>query len=302
MHSFDIIVVGGGMAGLSAAFYGAWLGRKVMLAERQMFGGQLVNAATVENYPGFADPVPGADLVAHARMQAMRFGAEMEYVEITSIESRDAAFLVRSAETVYESPTVIVATGGRGRRLKVKGEVEFEGRGVSYCATCDGAFFAEKPVVVVGGGDSALEEALYLANIASRVTLVHRGSAPIGSTTLIARAKEKTNIEWLAEREIAEIRGNDSVEELRLNDGSLLSVRGVFIAIGCDPETSLLEGLADLGESGHAVVDLQMQTSVPGLFAAGAVRQASSGQLASVVGDGVTAAVACHARLAQVKG
>jgi thioredoxin reductase (NADPH) len=193
---------------------------------------------------------------------------------------------------------VIVATGGTHRHLGVKGEVELEGRGVSRCAACDGAFFAEKPVAVIGGGDTALDEALYLANITSKVSIVHQGKAPTASATLIQRVKENRKIEWIADAAVTEIVGNDSVEGLRLSDGSVFAVAGAFIAIGFEPGTSLLQGLADLDASRHAKVDLQMRTAVPGLFAVGSARQGSSGQLVSVAGDGVTAAIACHSRLA----
>jgi thioredoxin reductase (NADPH) len=165
MEQYDIAIIGGGMAGLSAALYGGWLGGKVMLAERQMFGGQIVNANQIENYPGFPDGILGADLVSQVRTQALKFGAKMQYLEIASIEKHGQAFRLFSAEDSCEAQTVIVATGGTHRHLGVKGEVELEGRGVSRCAACDGAFFAEKPVAVIGGGDTALDEALYLANI-----------------------------------------------------------------------------------------------------------------------------------------
>jgi thioredoxin reductase (NADPH) len=294
MESCDIFIVGGGVAGLSAALYGGWLGRRVILAEREMFGGQIVNAGKIENYPGFHEPILGADLGAQLRMQALKFGARMQYLEITSLERRDAIFYLGSAEAAYEAGTVIVATGGRVRRLDVKGESEFAGRGVSYCATCDGAFFADKPVAVIGGGDTALDEALYLAETCSRVAIIHRGRAPNASSTLVRRARETPRIEWIAETEVAEILGDDSVEGLRLTNGSTHAANGVFVAVGYEPQTSLLRGIADIDEGGHAKVDLHMQTSVPGLFAVGSARQGSSGQLASSAGDGVTAAIFSH--------
>jgi thioredoxin reductase (NADPH) len=294
MAQYDIVIVGGGMAGLSAALYGGWLGRKVLLAERQMFGGQIVNADRIENFPGFPDGILGADLVARVRTQAMKFGAEMQYIEITSMEKHAQGFRLHSAEDSCEAVSVIVATGGTHRRREVKGELELEGRGVSGCATCDGAFFADKPVAVIGGGDTALDEALYLAGITSKVTIVHQGRLPVASAALVQRAKENEKIAWLAEASVTEILGNDAVEGLRLSDGSNLSAAGVFIAIGFEPETSLLNGLVDLDPSGHVPVDLQMQTAISGLFAVGSARQGSSGQLASIAGDGATAAVSCH--------
>ncbi|MGE5306031.1 MAG: NAD(P)/FAD-dependent oxidoreductase, partial [Alphaproteobacteria bacterium] len=294
MEQYDIVIVGGGMAGLSAALYGGWLGRKVFLAERQVFGGQIVNADQIENYPGFPDGVLGADLVSNVRMQAMKFGAKMAYAEIACLKQEGSGFCLNSSEQAYAAGAVIIATGGRQRALGVGGEAEFEGRGVSRCATCDGAFFAEKSVAVVGGGDTAFDEALYLANVAAKVTIVHKNSQPTASATLMARARENPKIELAGNATVEEIIGGDSVEGVRLSNGSQLPVDGVFIAVGFEPETSLLQNFVRLDGGGHASVDLQMQTGVPGLFAVGAARQGNAGQLASVAGDGVTAAMAAH--------
>jgi thioredoxin reductase (NADPH) len=294
MEHYDIIIIGGGMAGLSGALYGGWLGRKVFLAERQMFGGQIVNADQIENYPGFTDGILGADLVSQVRMQAMKFGAKMAYTEITGIKPEAPGFRVESSEEAYAAPAVIVATGGRQRALGIPGEVEFEGKGVSHCATCDGTFFSEKSVAAIGGGDTAFDEALYLANITAKVTIVHKDSQPAASAALMARARENPKIKVLGNSTVERIIGADSVEGLRLADGSQLPVAGVFIAVGFEPETILLQDLVKLDAGGHAVVDLQMQTGVPGLFAVGGARQGNVGQLASAAGDGVTAAIAAH--------
>ena len=302
MEQYDIVIVGGGMAGLSAALYGGWLGRKVFLAERQMFGGQIVNADQIENYPGFPEGVLGADLVSHVRMQALKFGATMAYTEITALKQAGPRFHLEASEGAYAARAVIIATGGRQRTLGVAGEVEFEGKGVSRCATCDGTFFAGKSVAVIGGGDSAFDEALYLANITEKVTIVYKDSQPAASFTLMARAKRNAKIELLENTTVEQIIGTDSVEGIRLSNGSQLPVAGVFIAIGFEAETILLRDLVKLDGGGHASVDLQMQTSVPGLFAVGAARQGSAGQLASAAGDGVTAAMAVHRYLRDCEG
>jgi thioredoxin reductase (NADPH) len=294
VEHYDIVIIGGGIAGLSAALYGGWLGRKVFLAERQMFGGQIVNADQIENYPGFPDGILGADLASQVRMQAMKFGAKMAYTEIMGFTQEGLSFLLEGSEEAYAARAVIVATGGRQRALGIPGEVELEGKGVSHCATCDGAFFAEKSVAVIGGGDTAFDEALYLANVTEKVTIVHKDSEPAASATLVARAKENPKFELRGNSTVEEIIGADSVEGLRLSDGSQLPVAGVFIAVGFEPETSLLRDCVTLDAGGHAAVDLQMQTGVPGLFAVGAARQGNSGQLASAAGDGVTAALAAH--------
>jgi thioredoxin reductase (NADPH) len=227
-------------------------------------------------------------------MQAVKLGAKMAYTGITGIKQEGLGFRLESSEEAYAARAVIIATGGRQRALGVPGEVEFEGKGVSHCATCDGAFFAEKSVAVIGGGDSAFDEALYLANVTEKVTIVHKGSQPAASATLIARAKENPKIELLGNSAVEGIIGADSVEGLRLANGSQLPVAGVFIAVGFEPETILLQDLVKLDAGGHVPVDLEMQTGVPGLFAVGAARQGNAGQLVSAAGDGVTAAIAAH--------
>ncbi|HUC97119.1 MAG TPA: FAD-dependent oxidoreductase, partial [Candidatus Polarisedimenticolaceae bacterium] len=194
----------------------------------------------------------------------------------------------------YDAQSVIVATGGNPRRLGIKGEVELEGLGVSRCATCDGAFFAQKPVAVIGGGDTALDEALFLAGIASKVTIIHQTEQPTASAALVNRAKEIDKIEWITSAAATEIIGSGSVEGVRLNNDKQIATAAVFIAIGFEPETALLRGLVHLDSMDHAPVDLHMQTSIPGLFAVGSARQGSSGQISSVTGDGVTAAIFSH--------
>ena len=300
MERFDIAIIGGGMAGLSAALYGGWLGRKVFLTERQMFGGQVVNADQIENFPGFPDGILGADLVSQVRMQALKLGANMQYLETTAIKIDGSGFRLTTTEEPIQAKTVIVATGGKHRVLGIKGEIEFEGRGVSRCATCDGAFFQNQPVAVVGGGDTALDEALYLSNIASRVTIIHQQTTPIASETLLRRAREIPKLEFVADARVEEILGTDSIASLRLSNGTNLTVAGLFTAIGFEPDTSLLKDLVQLDPIGHAPVDIHMQTTVTGLFAAGSARQGNAGQLASAAGDGVTAAVAAHRYLANI--
>lgn len=294
MDQYDIAIVGGGMAGLSAALYGGWLGRTVFVAERQMFGGQIINADQIENYPGFTDGILGADLVSALRTQALKFGAKMQYLEIAGIEAREDGFRLTAVEEPIEAKTVIIATGGKPRALGVQGESGLAGRGVSHCATCDGPFFAAKPVAVIGGGDTALDEALYLSKMASNVTIIHEGETPSASATLVRRAQEATNIEFVANATVQEIIGTDSLEGVRLTNSSSLNIAGLFIAIGFEPEIRFVKNLLEVDPMGHIAVDLHMMTSVPGIFAIGYARQGSAGQLASVSGDGVTAAVAAH--------
>jgi thioredoxin reductase (NADPH) len=294
MEQYDIVIIGGGMAGLSAALYGGWLGRSVFLAEKQMFGGQVVNADQIENYPGFTDGVLGADLVSQVRMQAMKFGVRMQYLEITALVKGGNGFILQTNEEPMEAKAVIVATGGRPRLLGIAGETKLEGKGVSRCATCDGAFFQEKPVAVIGSGDTALDEALYLANICGKVTIVHQTAEPTASATLIQRAKENPKIDFVANTTAESIVGTDAVEWVKLSNGFQLQVDGVFLAIGFEPATSILKDLVQLDPMGHVPVDIHMQTSVPGLFTVGAARQGNAGQLVTAAGDGVTAVLAAH--------
>jgi thioredoxin reductase (NADPH) len=294
MDIYDIVVVGGGMAGLSAAMYGGWLGRRVFLAERQMLGGQIVNADRIENYPGFPDGILGADLVSQVRLQAIKLGAKMSYLDILGVETHGNEFRLRTTEEPIEAKTLIIATGGKHRTLGIKGEIELEGRGVSHCATCDGAFFQNQPVAVVGGGDTALDEALYLSKVASKVTIIHTDEISSASATLVRRAKEASSIEIVANATVEEIIGSDFVQGVRLTNSLKMNIAGLFIATGFEPETSLFEHLLEFDPRGHIAVDLHMETSVRGIFAVGYSRQGSAGQLASVAGDGVTAAVAAH--------
>lgn len=299
MEQRDILVVGGGMAGLSAALYGGWLGRSVTVVEREMLGGQIVNADQIENFPGFPDGILGADLVAQTRLQIMKFGAQSTYDEVEAIEPTSGGYRVRTAEAEYQTKAVIVASGGARRSLGVKGEEEFEGRGVSHCATCDGAFFVDVPVAVVGGGDTALDEALFLTQLVSKVTIIHRREELRASVTLLARARANPKIEFVFNAVVDEIGGHDHVEGLTIRDmstqsSSHLPVSGIFVCVGFEPATGFLAGLMDLDPMGHIPVDVNMQTPVPGILAVGDARQYSVGQLAAAAGDGVTAAVSAH--------
>jgi thioredoxin reductase (NADPH) len=299
MNRYDMVIVGGGMAGLSAALYGGWLGRSVLLIERAVMGGQIINADRIENFPGFPDGILGPELVTQTRLQAVKFGANAVYGEVSSIQPEGESWVVQAGDEGHEAKTVIVASGGKRRTLGLKGEKEFEGKGLSHCATCDGAFFAGQPVAVVGGGDTALDEGLVLTQVVSKVTVVHRLSTLDASRTLMDRAKENPKMDFLLDSELEEISGRDVVENvqvrnLKIQSSLPLPVSGIFICTGFEADTGILKGLVDLDPQGHVAVDVNLNTSAPGIFAAGYARQGSAGQLASVAGDGVTAAVAAH--------
>ena len=299
MDHYDIVIVGAGMAGLSAGLYAGWLGHSALVLERELVGGQVINADRIENFPGFLEGISGADLITQTRTQAVRFGMKTAYQEAKEIHPSGENWLVRATESEYEAKAVIVASGGRRRALGVKGETELEGRGISHCATCDGPFYIDKPVIVVGGGDTALDEALFLTAFASKVTILHRGSNLDATPTLIQRAKANPKVEFMLDSALEEICGSSGVEAVRVRNvktqgSSSLAVAGIFICVGFEAATGFLNGLVNLDSQGHVEVDLFMQTSMPGIFAAGYTRQRTSGQLVSVAGDGVTAAVAAH--------
>ncbi|MGH7847218.1 MAG: NAD(P)/FAD-dependent oxidoreductase [Candidatus Binatia bacterium] len=299
MDRYDFVIVGAGMAGLSAGLYAGWLGHPTLVLERELVGGQVINADRIENFPGFPDGVSGADLITQTRTQALRFAIKTAYQEAKEIQQVGKNWLVRATESEYEAKAVIIASGGRRRALGIKGETELEGRGVSHCATCDGAFYPDKPVIVLGGGDTAVDEALFLTAFASKVTILHRGNDLDASPTLIRRAQENPKIEFILGSILEEICGGSAVETVRLRNvktqgSSSLAVAGIFICVGFEAATGFLRGLVNLDPQGHVEVDLSMQTSKAGIFAAGYARQRTSGQLVSVAGDGVTAAVAAH--------
>lgn len=292
----DLVIVGGGAAGLAAGLYAARSRLDAVLVERMGTGGQLVNVDRVENYPGFPDGIAGYELGPLFAQQAMDAGLEIEYGEVQAIAAGKDRHQVATEGEQYLARSIILAGGSSLARLGVPGEAEFEGNGVSYCATCDGEFFRDQPVVVVGGGDSAFDEALYLANVASQVTLVHRRAefraAVIAQERIFAHPKCRV----LRETIVGAIVGDETVRAIEIEstangDRSRLDAAGVFIYTGLAPNTSYLRGVIELDGGGHVVADQRLQTSVPGVFAAGDLRQFSARQAASSVGDGVTAAI-----------
>jgi thioredoxin reductase (NADPH) len=294
-----LAIIGGGTAGLSAGLYAARHRADAVLFERLGLGGQLINVDRVENFIGFPEPISGYELGPKMADHAMSSGLQIDTREIVSLAQQGDIWRLDlgEGEEPVLAQAVIVATGSQLARLGVPGEEEFAGMGVSYCATCDGEFFRGKPVAVVGGGDSALDEALYLAEIAERVTVIHRDQALGGTPSTRERLLEQANVQVVANRVVTEITGDDLVNGVRLAqpDGGPadpLEVAGVFIYVGLKPQTGLLRGLAELDALDHVAVDQNMATSRPGLFAAGDIRQHSARQLATAAGDGVTAALA----------
>ncbi len=293
----DLLIVGGGASGLAGGIYAARSRIDTVLLERMGAGGQLINVDRVENYPGYPDGIAGHELGPLMAQQAMDAGLNFEYGEVTGLRpgAADGRHEVESEGESYLARAVILACGSSLSKLGVPGETEFEGNGVSYCATCDGEFFRDQPVVVIGGGDSALDEALYLSNVASSVTIIHRRDAFRAERIACERIDERPNCTVLWSSTITRIDGGSTVAgvEVLASDGSVsaLAVAGVFIYVGLSPNTAFLDGTVELDSGGHVVIDARLQTSVPGIFAAGDLRQFSARQIAASTGDGVTAAI-----------
>lgn len=292
----DVVIAGGGPSGLAAGLYTARARHRTVLIERGVIGGQISLTELVENYPGVPQ-VNGFDLAQTMLKQAESYGMEAEYVEVAGIERQDRKWLVRTGGGDFAAKAVIITTGADYNRLGVPGEERLTGRGVSYCATCDAAFFKGQEVALVGGGDAAMDEGLFTSRFAEKVHVIHRRDALRASRILQERAFANPKMNFVWNTVIEEVLGEDHVTGVRLRnlvtgEENMLPVAAVFIFIGNHPNTDFLKGLAKTDAAGHILVDDWMRTGVPGLFAAGDVRQDSARQVASSVGDGVTAAIA----------
>ncbi|MGI8926102.1 MAG: thioredoxin-disulfide reductase [Tepidiformaceae bacterium] len=300
MNDHDIAIIGAGGAGLTAALYAARARRKTVVFERLLTGGQIATTDVVENFPGFPDGINGFDLGQLFLRQAEKFGAHMAYEAVTALEALpDGRFLLRTEAEQYRARAVIVTAGADYNKLGIPGETELTGRGVSYCGTCDAAFFPGQEVAVVGGGDAALDEALFITRYASRVHVIHRRGALRASALLQERAFANPRIDFTWDTVVEAIEGKELVESVVLRDVKTgatrpMAIGAIFIFIGQTPNSGLLRGLVDIDGGGHAAVDLSMRTSVPGLFVAGDVRVDAARQLISACGDGATAAIAAE--------
>ena len=295
-RDYDIVVIGGGPAGLSCGLYAARGRHRTVLLEKGVIGGQIALTEAVENYPGISS-VNGFDLGQDMHKQAESHGMETEYVGVDGLERQEKQWLVRTQADDFLAKAVIVTSGADYDKLGIPGEERLTGRGVSYCATCDAAFFKEQEVAVVGGGDAAVEEAMFAARFASKVTLIHRRDELRAGRILQERAFANPKMEFLWNSVVTEVQGDNEVTTLSLNnrvsgEDSTLSVAALFIFIGQHPNTDFLEGLVAMDNGKHVLVDEWMATGLGGLFAAGDIRQNSARQVASSVGDGVTAAIA----------
>lgn len=293
---YDLIIIGSGPAGLSAAIYGRRAGLDLLVIEKApMSGGQVLNTYEVDNYLGMPG-MNGFDMGMQFRAHADRLGVEFREGRVTSIENRGDKKLVALEGEALETKTVILATGAEHAHLNVAGEEKLTGRGVSYCATCDGAFFRGKTVAVAGGGDVALEDAIYLARTCEKVYLIHRRDELRGAQVLQQELKALPNVEFLYSHVVVEIQGEDAVENLRIRDLkteeiSDLAVDGIFVAVGIHPDTELIRDMADCDEGGYVLAGEDCATNVPGLYAAGDIRRKPIRQIVTAVADGANAAV-----------
>ncbi|QGP91801.1 Thioredoxin reductase [Neomoorella glycerini] len=299
----DLLIIGGGPAGLTAALYGARGGLDTVVLEMGAPGGQAGQTDRIENYPGFPEGINGMELAMKFAEQAQRFGARIEMTTVQRVELNGEIKKVFTGSGEFTARAVIIASGAHPRPLGVPGEEEFRGRGVSYCATCDGAFFRDKKVAVVGGGDSAVEEALFLTRFASQVTIIHRRDALRATKVLQERARDNPKISFHWNTVVTGIMGREKISSLELKDVKSGVTReeafdGVFIFIGLEPNTGFLKGALTLDSQGYIITRENLATSIPGVFAAGDVRAKDFRQVSTAVGDGAVAAMAAERYLA----
>lgn len=291
-----VLILGSGPAGLAAALYAARAELQPVVLTGMELGGQVSLTYTVENYPGFPDGVGGQEMVEKFQKQAERFGARIEYDTAVEVNLSQRPFRVKTYNTTYLAEALIITTGATPRHLNIPGETELTGRGVSYCATCDGYFFKDKDVVVVGGGDSALEESLFLTRYASSVTIVHRRDELRAGAVLQSRALSNPKIKFIWDTVIEEVNGTDAVKTVCLKNLKTGQVRelatdGVFIFIGHTPNTQLFKGQLEMDEGGYLVTDKLMRTNIPGVFAGGEVADPHYRQVITSAGMGAAAAI-----------
>ena len=303
---YDVVIIGGGPAALAAATYAARGELRTLVLERGALGGQVALTDGIDNYPGFPEGVSGAELTERMTTQAQRFGAEVRTEEVTRLRLDGEVKVSVTAKGEYRSATVIIATGADPRLLNVPGETELRGRGVSYCGTCDGPLFKGKKVVVVGGGDSALKEALFLTKFASEVVIVHRRQGLRAEKIYQTEAKKNPKISFQLDVVVERILGENLVEgveirNVKTQDKQVIECQGVFIFVGHVPNTEFLCDLFGTGCGEHISADKDMMTSVRGIFAVGDVRRDSRRQVATAVGEGATAAMAAEELISQMR-
>jgi len=292
---YDVIIIGGGPAGLTAGLYASRANLNSLLIEKGLVGGQISTAEKVDNYPGFPDGIDGFELTDLMHRQATKYGLKTIIAEVADVKPQKKQIVIKTTEGDYTARALIVASGSDRQKLGIPGEKEFTGKGVAYCATCDAAFFRDVPVVVVGGGNAAITEALHLTKFASKVTIIHRRDKLRASAVLQEKAFSEPKIGFIWDSVVEEIEGEDTVKRIKLrqvktDEKSTMEIAGVFVAVGLKPNTDYLKGILRMDAGGHVITNDKMGTNVPGIFAAGDARHNSARQAITAAGDGATAA------------
>lgn len=303
----EVVIIGSGPAGLAAAIYASRSQLSPLLITGNALGGQAATTSEVENYPGFPEGINGAELTQLMQQQAEHFGTRVEMDEVVEVNLRQHPFVIKTYSGTYQAKSLIIATGVSPQLLGVPGEDRLKGRGVSYCATCDGFFYKDRTVVVVGGGDAAVEEAIYLTRFASKVYIVHRRNRLRAQKLAQERAFKNSKIEVVWDSVVTEVLGEEQVTGVRIKSvktggESVLAADGMFTYIGNIPNTKLFEGQLELDDRGYIVTDRWMYTSVPGVFAAGDVQEHVLKQIATAVGSGAIAAMEAEKFVAEMEG
>jgi thioredoxin reductase (NADPH) len=298
-NTYEVIIIGGGPAGLTAGLYTSRARLQTLLIQNSLFGGQMTTTEAIDNYPGFPEGVTGEELSRLMEEQAKRFGMETVMEEVVEVKLEGDQKLIRTDESTYLCEALIVSTGAEYRKLGVPGEREFAGKGVSYCATCDGAFFKDSRIVVVGGGDSALTEALFLTKFVNELTIIHRRDALRATKIYQEKAMAHPKIKFLWNSVVEEIKGDDIVRSIlvknvRTGETEEFSIDGAFLFVGLSPRTRFLRGLVQMDEAGYILTNENCETTTKGIFAAGDCKKKLLRQIATAVGDGATAAFAAE--------
>jgi thioredoxin reductase (NADPH) len=294
-REYEVVIIGGGPAGLTAGLYTSRARLNSLLIEKGVVGGQIIDAEQVENYPGFPEGISGLELGQLMHQQAAKYGLKTIIAEATGVKPQPKPIVVETTEGDFTARAVIIASGSERHKLGIPGEEEFTGKGVSYCATCDAAFFRDLPVAVIGGGNAAITEALHLTKFASRVTVIHRRNQLRASGIMQEKASAEPKIEFRWDTVAEAIEGENSVKRIRLRqvktgEKSTLDVAGVFISVGLKPSTDYLKGILPLDDGGYVITNNKMETEIPGILAAGDIRHDSARQAITAAGDGATAA------------
>ncbi len=303
---YDLIIIGAGPSGLTAALYAGRYCLKTVVFEKMMPGGQIILSQTIENYPGFPEGIMTQDLISNFVKQIEPLGVKIESEEVLGIEKKENYFIVTTSEKKYETKTIIISSGAKWKKLGVAGEEKLTGRGVSYCGTCDAPLFKNKEIIVVGGGDKAIEEAIYLSSYASKVTIVHRRQEFRAANIILEKAKNNPKINFVLDSVVEEVLGVNKVEAVRIkniktNASSKVDCQGIFIFIGIDANTGFLKNYLKLDQLGFIITDDQMQTSEVGIWACGDCRSKILYQVINGCGEGAVAAHSAHNYLLKSK-